>query len=54
MCNKFELYSCLGNFGSIFVWRLSYVYLVYLRYKVDCYSLPYLGYIEDTFLQTCE
>ena len=45
MCNNFELYSCLGTVGSTFVWRrlrnrLSYVYLVYLRYKVDCYLLP--------------
>ena len=45
MCNNFELYRCLGIFGYTFVWRnlrnqLSYVYLVYLRYKVDCYLLP--------------
>ena len=34
--------------------RLSYEYLVYLRYKVDCYLPSWLGYIGDTFLQTCE
>ena len=30
------------------------MYLVYLRYKVDCYLQSKLCYIGDTFLQTCE